>query len=602
MEQPRDYVFRYPLRPAAVGDREPVADMVRGTLAQLLDLVAPTYQGQDVKLEGFRFLGGDRGCYSLPAGGREAVQSPETRNLSLYEPRLDFVRCQLEAMLSLVELESGGQPVAVDGFRVRDPGQWLSPSAGDPFEVYGYGAEACDCDCVFCYHKGNPPDLALPTRRRPTSEAFQEMVTRMRYFNPRAGTALFPSLGTQWEALASPYSLPVLRLLRERTDRPLRIYTNGEKLSPRAIEELAALKPLYVYLSLNSASPERRQRLMGGRHPEVAVGAPSLLQEAGIPFAAVVVPWPVDGQATMLDDLEATVSYAEAHRAHLVQVNLPGFSRYFSETPPFDTSEVWLAIVERVQTIRRICATPVVAMPTLYEEGLTPGRKNLPVVVGLVAGSPAALGGLRQGDMITHVNALPVRDRPQARDLLTVVAHSGAASALLTVARGGCTTDLRLDLSRWYYPYSPEMDHHLGVVMLGQGFRTRYLEDLRDIARAQGARRVLLLSSRLVKPLVEQALPEAPGLGGIEIELGVPPNRYLGGNIMLGDLLVVQDFIDYLKEYLAGDGPRPDLVVIPSSPFGLGSWGRDLTGRVWLDIEREVGLPVALLPCETVYD
>ena len=70
----------------------------------------------------------------------------------------------------------------------------------------------------------------------------------------------------------------------------------------------------------------------------------------------------------------------------------------------------------------------------------------------------------------------------------------------------------------------------------------------------------------------------------------------------MGDLMVVQDFIDCIKKYLEQYNKRPDLIVIPSSPFNLGQWRRDLTGRVYLDIEREVGIPVELLDCETIYD
>ncbi len=602
MEQPKGYVFRYPLEPHGTQCREPVAEMVRATFAGLLDVVVPLCEGQEVRIDAFQFLGGSQTKHPLFSDDHSDGASPERRNLSLYEPRLALLRRQLETMLSLVELESRGQPVAVDGFRLRDPSQWLSPSAGDPLEVYGYAAEACDCDCVFCYHKGNPPDIALPTRRRPPSQAFQEMLTRLEHFNPRAQTALFPGLGTQWEALASPFSLPILRLLRERTGRPLRIYTNGEKLTPNSVEALADLKPVYIYLSLNSVSPERRRRLMGSRHPEVALGAPSLLRDAGIPYAAVVVPWPADGVEAMLDDLERTVSHAEAQQAHLIQVNLPGFSRFFSETPPFDTEEVWPALLEKVQHLRRSCSTPIVAMPTLYEESVLAGRKNMPWVVGLVPGSPAAMVGVHQGDLLIQVNGLPVRHRPQARDLLAVVAHSGATSARLTVERTGRPLDIILNVARWHYPYSPDTDHHLGIVTLGQGFRTSYLEDLRVLARSRSARRVLLLSSRLVKPLVEQGLEEMHGLGDIDLTISIPENRYLGGNIILGDLLVVQDFIVHLKDYIAQGNQRPDLVVIPSSPFGLGAWGRDLTGRPYLDIEREVGVPVALLPCETIYE
>jgi hypothetical protein len=65
--------------------------------------------------------------------------------------------------------------------------------------------------------------------------------------------------------------------------------------------------------------------------------------------------------------------------------------------------------------------------------------------------------------------------------------------------------------------------------------------------------------------------------------------------------LVVEDFIETIKEYLDKNSP-PDLIVVPSSPFSLGQWRRDLEGRVYTEIQRAVGLPVALLDCEPIYD
>ena len=70
----------------------------------------------------------------------------------------------------------------------------------------------------------------------------------------------------------------------------------------------------------------------------------------------------------------------------------------------------------------------------------------------------------------------------------------------------------------------------------------------------------------------------------------------------MGDLLVVQYFVDCVKDYMIENKCKPDLVIIPSSPFNLSGWGRDLTGRVYLDIERETGVPVQLLHCTTIYD
>ena len=136
---------------------------------------------------------------------------------------------------------------------------------------------------------------------------------------------------------------------------------------------------------------------------------------------------------------------------------------------------------------------------------------------------------------------------------------------------------------------------------MGAGFRLSVLEDLQALITARGARRVLFLSSALVQPVFEQTLQESSLFGGIQIQVRIPSNRFFGGNIFMGDLLVVQDFIEAIREYLQQE-PPPDLVVIPSSPFALGGWGRDLTGRVYTDIARAVHLPVALLHCEPIYD
>jgi hypothetical protein len=205
------------------------------------------------------------------------------------------------------------------------------------------------------------------------------------------------------------------------------------------------------------------------------------------------------------------------------------------------------------------------------------------------------------GDLILEINGLAVSSRPQARDLLAVVRESGSKEAQLKVERDGRIQVATLKLDDSAYPYS-EADNHLGIIFMGTGFRTSYLERLRGIIDRHGARRVLFLSSRLVRPLFEQTLWESHLLGGVHLDIEVPQNRYFGGNVFMGDLLVVQDFIDHIKAYLERSRERPDLVVIPASPFNLGQWGRDLTGRVYLDIERETGVPVALVECYTVYD
>lgn len=523
------------------------------------------------------------------------------RLTSLYEPRIEFIKRQLESLLTVVELESGGQVVPIDGFRLRRLKDWLSPSTGNPEEVFQHAATRCDCDCIFCYNRGNPPGLGRDNARA-VEEEFQEMMARVEHFHPR--DSLFPCLGDTYEALIHPHIIDVLGALRRRTGQPFRITTNGRALTRDMVAALAALRPVYLYLSLNSASAERRRRLMGDPTPQVAIDSLPLLQEAAIPYAVLICPWPLGSLEETLDDMERTVAYAQGHGAHLVEINLPGYTRFFSSEELFDLDEVWSAAVARVRAMRGRMAVPIVTMPSMYEENLGRGRKNLPGIIGVVAGSPAQRAGCAHGDGIRAVNGIPVTSRPQARDLLSLLQRSSNRGAAITVERGGQVLELPLDLEDTSYPYDRETDTHLGVVFLGTGLRTSYLEQLKGLIERHGARRCLFLSSALVRPTFEQCLAESTLFAdpGLTIDVQVPPNRFFGGNVFMGDLLVVQDFIDFLKDYLARGGPRPDLVVIPSSPFNLGGWGRDLTGRVYLDIEREVGIPVALLECATIYD
>ena len=525
----------------------------------------------------------------------------DIQNAALYEPRIEFIKKQLESLLAIVDLEQDGEVVQIDGFRLKNLKDWLSPSPCDPAEVFEYAGTRCDCDCIFCYNRGNPSSLAMGNLSRPAEEEFKEMRTRSDYFYSKAGSCLFPSLGDIYEVMIHPHFFEVLRLVREKTSEVFRITTNGTTLIPEAISKLAEMKPVYLYHSLNSVSPFRRRKLMRDRNPQIAIDALPLLKDATIPYAVVIVPWPVDSVDEMLDDLSNTIAYADEHDCHLVQINLPSYSKYFSAEKLFDLDEVWSAVVSCIRALREKTTCPIVIMPSMYEENLHEGRKNLPRVIGLVNNSPAAMSGLRKGDKILEIGGIAIASRPQARDLLSILQRSGNRRARLAVERDGHNVALSLSLEDFSYPYSRDADRHLGIIFMGTGLRTSYLERLKEIIDYHKARHVLFLSSTLVKPTFEQCLAESHLFGDLRIDVQVPRNNFFGGNVVMGDLLVVQDFIDFIEEYLESK-ERPDLIVIPSSPVNLGQWGRDLTGRVYLDIERKVGIPVELLECATIYD
>jgi hypothetical protein len=617
-----DYIFRYPLQTKPEGDAEyqdPLIEMIRAQLASILNIITPLTGEKEQKIDGFKLLKDKVTSYTVFTEQPDKAGTPGTvtvrkrqhksyfqdaRNASLYEPRIEYIKTLLESLLTVVELEKDGEPVEIDGFRLKNLRDWLVPSTCDPVEVFGVAGSRCDADCTFCYNKGNPSSLALGVLKRSATEEWKEMMTRLKYFSPAAGVSLFPSLGTTYEVLTHPRFFQVLRELRKKTTKVFRITTSGTLLTAGRINRLAKLQPVYLYLSLNSASPTRRHRLMKDKNPQVAINALPLLRDKEIPYATVVVPWPGDSLNDMLDDLGGTVAYADEHDSHLIQINLPGYSRYFPSEKPYDLNEVWSAIVARIRELRENTSTPIVVMPGMFEENRYEARKNRPNIIGLVKNSPGAAAGLKKGDEILEINGLAVTSRPQARYLLALLRQSQADSATITVKRNRHQLHLTLNLREFCYPYTEDTDKHLGIIMMGTGLRPSYLEDLRNLIDSHKAKRVLFLSSTLVKPSFEQALAESPLFtdGHVVIDIEVPHNNFFGGNIFMGDLLVVQDFIDCIKKYLQHKRKNPDLIVIPSSPFNLGGWRRDLTGRVYLDIEREIGIPVELLDCETIYD
>lgn len=547
------------------------------------------------------YPGGD-GDSGAPGSGSRPLPFLRRENAALYEPRLELLARALENILSLVQLECGGRPVEVDGFRLRRVSDWADAPVTKAEEVILHAANHCQLDCRFCYHKGS----VMTLEHAPSSPEvdWKRLETRVRHYRPRARRGLFPTFGGPREALAHPHILPLLRALRERTGEAFRLATNGCFLEPPFIARLARLAPLFLDLSLNSSDPARRSFLMGDLRPETAISSLPRLAEAGIPFAVTVVAWPEPSLEEMLEDLERTCLYAADSGARQVQVNLPGYSRFFSPRPIFDTERVWGAVVRRVEELREGLPCPVVLSPSLYEENLTRERKNLPEVIGVIPNSPAASWGLQRGDVILRLQGIRVLNRPQARDLLTLLQECGRGSVSLLVERGGKAVELVGEVGPGSYPFDLETGSHLGAVFMGSGLRLSHLRDLEALIHHSGARRVLLLTSRLVRTTLEQMLRENPLClpDGVELRLSVPENRFFGGNIMLGDLLVVQDFIDHLREWRRSGEPEPDLVVIPSSPFHLSGWGRDLTGRVYLDIARETGMRVELLECEPAMD
>jgi dihydropteroate synthase len=64
-----DYPFRYRLEPRKAGEEkvysDPLLELIRSQLEQLLDLVVLTYKGEDVKVDGFKPLNDPDKSYDI---------------------------------------------------------------------------------------------------------------------------------------------------------------------------------------------------------------------------------------------------------------------------------------------------------------------------------------------------------------------------------------------------------------------------------------------------------------------------------------------------------------------------------------------------------
>ena len=77
-----DYVFRFRLEPAdpdEAGYDDPLLELIRGQLADLLDAAVLTYHGKRVRVDGFRLLQDPDTQYEIfPQAGSASGHEPES--------------------------------------------------------------------------------------------------------------------------------------------------------------------------------------------------------------------------------------------------------------------------------------------------------------------------------------------------------------------------------------------------------------------------------------------------------------------------------------------------------------------------------------------
>ena len=421
----------------------------------------------------------------------------------------------------------------------------------------------CNVSCLFCSHRQNPAGIESYFLSPLDWETIEDLVM---FLSPQKKIVIGESATRimEGEPFTHPRLMDILKLLRKRFPfTSIQLTTNGTLLGPKEVNELKSFEPLEINLSLNSCSPAIRQIIMHDKLAEEALKAPARLQAAGIFYHGSIVPMP---WLTGWEDLANTVYFLEEMGAQTIRVFLPGFTRYTEEKlqpPPHWERELQVFIKD----LRGKCRVPLTLEP--------PGLVDLkPIIAGVIKGSKAEAAGLRQGQMIISINGHIPFSRVEAFQLLT---EPGKFEIM--VAEGGNEHLLTLEV----HPGEKSglvMDYDLPLSLITELYNLR-----------KKANNMVVLASEWGEPLLRDALHKTMKTD-VNITIVPVPNRTFGGTIKSAGLLLVEDFLMVIEDYLEGQ-EKPDLLVLPALAFD--ERGRDLRGRNYRDIAEIIGCRAVLV-------
>ncbi|KAB1978642.1 radical SAM protein [Streptomyces triticiradicis] len=520
---------------------------------------------------------------------KAAIRRQPLFSVSQTEPTIPILARHWSLLASLLRFSKKGEDTEPEGFRLRRTADWVVPSHGHPSEVYEHLARVCNVACSFCYLFGNPDTLAIARAKK--SIARDELDTRMTYYRPQERRALFSA---QWELnefLVDPRLPEVMRDLRETTDRPFFFTTNGNPLTPRIVEQLAEVKPVHFVVSTNTVDEPLRQEVMKER-PNRTWTALHCLQELRrheIPFGVSLVATP----DFPLADLTRTIETVSELDPNFIRVNEPGFTRDHPSPMDFDTDVLWGSVIEWTQSMREKTHVPIIAIPSAYEENFFYDDPLAARVIGTIPGSPAAVCGLRPGDVVVGVGYL----RPSTRSEVVSALMLVKGKVKLRIRRAGQSLELTLDTE--LMPKYPYTGPYIGKYIVPHGVVTApsiSSGDARGIAQQieeVGARHSWLVTSSLMLPAARAFIERSVAEHADGIDFVVATNDYLGGNIRVMDMCTVGDIHGALVRHQEKTGRTPELILVPAT--GFNAHGRDLVGRHWGDLERAWNIPVRLL-------
>lgn len=478
---------------------------------------------------------------------------------------------------------NGLKKKTIDGYRLRNLYEWHSIIPQSNYGISSYSG-FCNCNCVFCYEV---PGL-LPWENRILS--LEETYTRCT-FNYQDS---YPGAISQYkEPFTNKNLIKILNILQSKKSNMLSLSTNGSYLTPSMIKQIKKIKPILLQISLNSSNPEVRREYMGDHNPEIAIASLPMLQEAEIQYTISIVAWPDIG----ISDIIQTICYADRFHPLEIVVHLPGISKYKqSKWSIKELDGFWNKVIQQVTHLRSTVSTPIKIFPSTYYQD------NIKAVIsGIYKGSPAEKYELYIGDEIIEINGRSIINRSHALALLNNPADKCLS---IKIKRGNEEKLLHLNTDvQCTYPFHPEGHTHPYLktgIYLNEDFDHNCLYYIQSRIIASNYKKILIVSSKLIYPIVQMTIKKMDfSFLCDEVSFVIVENLFWGGNICIGDLAVVDDYLRAVEKFLV-DNEVPDAVFIPNS-FIVAN-GLDLLGKSVQEISIKLKIKVELIPCRKIFD
>lgn len=410
----------------------------------------------------------------------------------------------------------------------------------------------CNLSCIFCSHRNNPPGTNAFSFAPLPEETWSDLA---HYLDPERKIIIGESATRlrEGEPFTHPQFQKVMRKLRLLYPKTLiQLTTNGSLLGEDTAAFLAALKPLELVISLNSASEYWRRLIMNDNSPEIALAVPELLASHNIPFHGSLVALP---HLAGFNDLDSTVTELDRYGAETIRILLPGYTAMSNPSiiPPTGTKKKVYAYAASANT--RFTSVILVEPPLI--EDLEP------MVEGVIKESPASKAGLLTGDRIDLIDGVNPLTRVEAFKMV-----DSKALTRLIITRGNRSMETALNrhyskTSGLVMNYDLDPDQVLRVKSrLSESIKTLMLLSEPSLSRWQAA---------AVKYCLEN------------ITFKTVRSNFFGGSINCAGLLTVGDFQTALHETeLPGQFKQ---LLIPSIAFD--DSGRDMCGIHYHNLQTD---------------